>query len=306
MRIAAVDIGTNTARLLIADRRGGRSEDRVRRAVVTGLGRGVDRHGRFSAGPVARTLNVLRSFAEEIRHTGVDAARAVATSATRDAADGSEFLRRATDALGFRPEVLEGVEEAALAFAGATAGRSSTGRVLVVDVGGGSTELVLGRDRPEWVRSVDIGSVRLTERCLPRRPASAADLAAARAEVDRLLAPARPPAPAAEVIGVAGTVTSLAAMTLGLRRYDRDRVDGSRLRREDVERLIARLARLDLTRTAAIPSLDPARAPVILGGAVVVAETLAALDADALTVSEHDLLDGIVLTVGRERSPRGE
>jgi len=283
---AAVDIGTNSMRLLVVDGEGaelGRWEE------VTGLGRGVDGTGRLSEEAVARTLAVLSRYGRTIAEAGADHVRAVATSASRDAANAGEFLDRAEAALGVRPEVVAGVEEARLSFAGATAGARGAAPYVVVDIGGGSTELV-------WeggAASVDIGSVRLTERLLPDRPASPAALRAAAGHVAGLLAPVGVE-PFRTALGVAGTWTSLAAVALSLPAFDRAAVDGTALTGEALAGLVESLARLTVEETAAIPALDPKRAPVILAGAVVAERVAAHLGADAVVVSTHDLLDGIV------------
>lgn len=289
---AAVDIGTNTVRLLIVDDEGA---EQVRLTRVTGLGKGTDASGRLAPDAIARTVGVLARYGDAMRSAGVRAARAVATSATRDAENRDEFLDAAEQALGIRPETITGIEEARLAFAGATAGMSGPGPFLVVDVGGGSTEFVWERDGTVDAVSVDIGSVRLTDRLLPERPASFDAVERAMRHVEALIVAGVGEVPAfGTVIGVAGTWTSLAAISLGLPAYDRDAVHRSRLARIDVDRLVERLASMTVEETAAIPSLDPARAPVILAGAVVAREAMRFLGATEVLVSEHDLLDGVI------------
>lgn len=289
-RAAAVDIGTNSTRLLIADVDAGTGvlADVERRAQVTALGRGVDRTGRLSPEAIERTARVLESYGRLIRAAGAEASRAAATSAARDAANGAEFLDAASAALGFRPEIIDGGEEAALVFLGAAGRSAGSGGAVVIDIGGGSTEMVTG----EGGVSVDIGSVRLSERRLPRHPAARSDLAAARREAARLLG--TPEAPRrSRGIGAAGTWTSLAALHLELDAYDPERVEGAVLDRASLEALVEGLASLTLKEKEALPSLDPARAPVILGGAVVAETALRILGLDRVTITEHDLLDGI-------------
>ena len=289
-RVAAVDIGTNSTRLLIADADAGAGvlADVERRAQVTALGRGVDRTGRLSPEAIERTARVLESYGRLIRAAGAEASRAAATSAARDAANGAEFLEAASAALGFRPEIIDGGEEAALVFLGAAGRFADSGGAVVIDIGGGSTEMVTGAGGV----SVDIGSVRLSERLLPRHPAARSDLAAARREAARLLE--TPEAPRrSRGIGAAGTWTSLAALHLELDAYDPERVEGAVLDRASLEALVERLASLTLPEKEALPSLDPARAPVILGGAVVAETALRILGLDRVTITEHDLLDGI-------------
>jgi len=305
VRVAAVDIGTNTVRLLVADvTAGGDVTWLHRRAMVTRLGQGVDATGTFSCEAVDRTVAALAELGDEARTRGWRIARAVATSATRDVADRDVFLDRAESVLGFRPEVIDGDEEAALAFAGATMGGGGDPPFLVIDPGGGSTEFVLGDDHPVYAASVDIGSVRLTERSLPRHPAPAGDVAAAGRHVDDLLAAGvRLPHRPQTVIGVAGTFTSLAALHLDLPAYDPDAVHGTVLDADDLKGLVARLALMSIDEVAVLPAIDPGRAPVLLGGAVVAERSLAHVGAPQITVSERDNLDGIA--AGLYRSDAG-
>jgi exopolyphosphatase/guanosine-5'-triphosphate,3'-diphosphate pyrophosphatase len=291
---AAVDIGTNSMRLLVVDAAGGEIGRWQR---VTGLGLGVDSTGRLSPDAIERTVDVLALYGELMRSNGVVRARAVATSASRDAANRDEFFDRAERALGLRPELIEGVEEAALSFAGATLDAPGDGPFVVSDIGGGSTELVYRVDGAVTGMSVDIGSVRLTERLLPDHPADFDQLEAAGRLVDELLANANVPTDDAVVIGVAGTWTSLAAISLGLAAYDREAVHHAALSRDVVDHLVLWLAALDVDETAAIPALDPARAPVILAGAVVARGVMRRLAAGEVIVSEHDLLDGVVASL---------
>lgn len=295
MRCAVVDIGTNTARLLIADVGAGRVADIERRAEVVALGEGVDRSGLLSEAAVARTVALLGEYQEAIARHGAESVRVVATSATRDAGNAEAFLSRAEAVLGMRPEIIDGVEEAALAFRGALAAFPPSGVTLVIDPGGGSTEFVVGDATPTTATSVDIGSVRLTERLLPERPADPDRVAAAGAEVARMFAAVPLPGPPTRAIGVAGTFTSLAAIHLGLAAYDRTRVHGTTLTLGDLEGLIERLAPMSVAETAALPSLEPGRAPVLLGGAVVACEAVRRSGLGRVTVSESDLLDGVVL-----------
>lgn len=292
---AAVDIGTNSMRLLIVDDDGA---ERHREARVTGLGRGVDRSGRLSDEAVGRTVEVLTHYGELMREAGVDRARAVATSATRDATNREAFLDAAERALGMRPEAISGEEEAGFAFVGATEGVTASGPHLVLDIGGGSTEFVWSGGNGIEAVSVNIGSVRLTDRMLPDRPARFDQLEAAMRHVESLFADEVREVPSVgTAIGVAGTWTSLSAIALGLPEYDRDTVHHSTMDRLELDRLVERLAGMSIEETAAIPSLDPARAPVILAGAVVARETMRFLGVSSVLVSEHDLLDGIVASL---------
>lgn len=290
---AAVDIGTNSMRLLIVEG----DEEIHREATVTGLGRGVDRTGELQPGPTERTLAVLQEYGDRCRRLGVDTLRAVATSASRDASNADAFLDRAEEALGVRPEVISGESEAALSFAGATADAPSGPPHLVVDIGGGSTEFVWSDDDRVEAVSIDIGSVRLTERVAMDRPATFEELHSATGVVENALRTAAIPDREWSVLGVAGTWTSLAAIDARLPAYDRTVVHHWRMNRRAVDRLVALLASLTLEQTESIPSLDPARAPVILAGSVVAREAMRRVGANEIVVSEHDLLDGVLASI---------
>jgi len=293
-----VDIGTNTVRLLVAEAGERGIEDIERLVEIVGLGVGVDATGRFDPERVEAALAVLEAYGGRARELGVERVGAVATSATRDADDGAAFLARASQALGHPVEVITGIEEAALSFRGASRGLALAA-TLVIDPGGGSTEFVLGTETPRYSVSIDIGSVRLTERLLPERPAPAERVAAAAAEVAEMFGLVRLPSLPDRVIGVAGTFTSLSAIDLGLDAYDPETVHGSVLSLDALDRLVARLSALTVDETAAIPSLDPRRAPVLLGGAIVAREALRVSGLSEAMVSEHDLLDGIVMGLRR-------
>jgi exopolyphosphatase / guanosine-5'-triphosphate,3'-diphosphate pyrophosphatase len=294
VRVGVVDIGTNTVRLLVADVDGLSVTDIHRESVVVGLGTGVDRAGRFDPAAIARTLASIDRFGDLLESAGPVRRRAVATSASRDAADAPEVLARIADRLGVAPEVITGSEEAALSFVGATTGLPGPSPSLVIDPGGGSTEFVVGADSVSGAASIDIGSVRLTERHLPDRPATRAQLEAARVHVSGLFA-AVPRMDAARVIGVGGTFTTLGAIDLGLAVHDRGRVHGTRVPLRRLDAIVERLAALTVEATAAIPSLDPGRAPVLLAGAVVAAEAIRQTGHAAVSVSEADLLDGLAV-----------
>ena len=292
--IGALDIGSNSIRLMVVAADGSVIR---RESEVTGLARGVDAHGALSDEAVASSLIVLARFADVMAHDGVTRFAAVATSAARDARNGPEVMRSIAGVLGREPSIIDGEDEALLSFSGATSGAGRTGRQVVVDIGGGSTEVVEGEVHVTWSHSYDMGSVRLTDRSLPGRPASAAQLSAASAEVDRVLSETPIRIRAEDVIGVAGTFTSLAAMHLGLGRYDPDAVHGTILTRGDIDALVGRLAALTIAQTAEIPSLEPRRAPVILAGTVVAQRVMEALGAERVFVSEYDLLDGLAARV---------
>jgi exopolyphosphatase/guanosine-5'-triphosphate,3'-diphosphate pyrophosphatase len=270
-RVAAVDLGTNSSRLLVADVANGRVDALVRRTVVTRLGEGVDASRRLLPAAVERVHAVLGEYRAELDGLGATRARAVATSAVRDSANGAEFLRGIEAAFGFETRLLDGDEEARLTRLGVGAIDDGT---LVVDVGGGSTELILGVFRV----SLDVGSTRVTERFLHSDPPHRDEVAAARAHVAALL-------PALDVraaVGVAGTVQQLEALA-------------GPLTSAAVERQLERLASLPLKTRREVDGLEPARAPVIVGGAIVVAEVLAAYRFEELAFSVRDLLDGVAL-----------
>jgi exopolyphosphatase/guanosine-5'-triphosphate,3'-diphosphate pyrophosphatase len=288
--VAAIDIGSNSVRLLILDSDGMQI---VRETNVTALGRGVDATGRFQDDTMAATLDVMRSYTAAISDCGVDNVRAVATSASRDAANGAELMRSIADILGTSPEIISGDVEAGLAFAGATAHVNGAPPFLVIDIGGGSTEFVFGVSEPVYSVSVDIGSVRLTDRRLPDRPPTAIQLGEASAHVDALFSTVALPGTPRTVIGTAGTFTSLGAINLGLDQYDRDAVHESTLSRLDIKELIAELSVLTVAQTAAIPALDPHRAPVILAGAVIADRASVVAGADHILVSVYGLLKAV-------------
>lgn len=291
MTTAAIDIGTNTVRLLIV---GDDGQDVDRRYVVTGLGRGVDKTRAFRSDSVAHSLGVLRTYRDAMDAHGVTALRAVATSATRDVVDGGAFLDAAEQTLGLRPEVITGDEEARLSFLGSLRGGHGAPPYLVIDVGGGSTEFIYGSREPEVATSINMGSVRLTERVLTEQPATDL-LRVARKEADHAFAALDFPGSIGKGIGVGGTFTTL--VTMDRRVPYTEVVEGETLTRDQVGALIDRMARVTVAETAAFTGIDPARAPVILGGAVVVERAMAAAGLDAVTASEYDLLDGIALAL---------
>ncbi len=291
---AAVDIGTNSMRLLVVDDQG---FERGRWARVTGLGNGVDASGRLADDAIERTVAVLAEYGRIMSDAGVDAARAVATSASRDAENREDFFDQAERALGVRPDMIPGTEEAALSFHGATAGASGRPPYLVVDIGGGSTEFVYERSGEVVATSVDIGSVRLTDRMLAERPVPFDRFEEASIHVEKAISVVDMPSAIGTCIGVAGTWTSLSAIAQELPAYDRDRVHDSVVTRTQVDHVAMKLATMSIEETAAIPALDPARAPVILAGIVVAREVMRYLSLSDVTVSEHDLLDGVVASL---------
>lgn len=288
MSTGAVDIGTNTVRLLIRDG----DAELERRVVIVGLGVGVEATGRLSAEAMERAATVLAEYGSLLDRHGATRRRAVATSACRDAANSGEFLARVAALIGVRPEVIPGEEEAALSFRGAARAVPGGGPTLVIDPGGGSTEFVYGTEFVEYARSVDIGSVRLNDRMPSGRPAPARVVAAAREAVQEELAAIHLPGIPQRIIGVAGTYTSLAAIHLGLAKYDRKRVHGATLSVAAIDAMVERFAGLTLEETAALPSMDPKRAPVMLSGAILAAEAVR-VGGEEVIVSEYDLLDAL-------------
>lgn len=290
MIVGAVDIGSNSVRMLIRD---GYETELERRVEVTGLASGVDATGLLDSERLEATIEILTEYGQMLDGHAVVRRAAVATSASRDATNGADAMTQFAQALGVVPEIISGEREAHLSFGGATHGKDG-GSTVVIDIGGGSTEVVVGsHGTPMWTHSYDIGSVRLTDRSLSSRPATARELEAARMEMRSVLTTADLPEVGSEGIGVGGTFTSLAAMHLGLETYDRTAVDGSVLNLHILERLVTHLASMTVEETAAIPSLHPRRAPVILSGAVVAHEVTQALGIETVVVSERDLLDGV-------------
>ncbi len=292
MRVAAIDQGTNTTRLLVADVEDGGLRELVRRTEITRLGEGVDERHRLLPLPVARVRNVLTDYRREAERLGAERTLLVATSAVRDAENGEAFLGEVEWSYGFATQLLTGDEEAALMLRGV--GEIEPG-TLVLDIGGGSTELVTLDSRT----SLDVGAVRLTERYLHSDPPTPDELDACAHYVRTQL----PPLDATSAVGVAGTITSLAALDLGLDEYDRERVHGHELSLAGVERQLERLAALPLTQRRGVPALEPERAPVIVAGAVIAREVLTAYGLDAYRVSEHDILDGIALAAAELPEP---
>ena len=284
--VAAVDIGTNSTRLLIADG----TREVARESIVTRLGEGVDRSGRLSDDAQQRVLDVLARFREQI---GDARGAAVMTSAVRDAANGDAFAARVRETLGFEARVLSGDEEARLTFAGATSERHGAQRILVIDIGGGSTELVLGRaGEVSWHTSLQVGVVRHSERHLHSDPPTSAELDALRADM-------RFDAPAAEVdvaIAVAGTPTQAAAIDLGLTHYDPERIEGHVLTAQTLAEQLDRLAALTLAERQNVRGLDPARAPVIVAGIAILVEVVRCYGLSSVEASERDILWGLALS----------
>jgi exopolyphosphatase/guanosine-5'-triphosphate,3'-diphosphate pyrophosphatase len=305
MRVAVIDFGTNSTRLLVADVAGGRVTELDRRTNVTRLGQGVDATGRLADEAIERVLATVAGYRAAIDDLGAERIVAVATSAVRDSANGDEFRARLRDGFDIDARTISGDQEAQLTFLGATSGRADGDETLVIDIGGGSTELVVGRAgaEPEFHVSTQAGSVRQTERHLPSDPVPASELQPLRDEVRGIIEAAAPEDVRNSVeagIAVAGTATSLAAIDQGLDPYDPDRVHGYSLTLAAAERILAMLAGLPLERRRAVPGLHPDRAPTIVAGAAILAEAMGAFALDAVEVSEADILHGVALSAAAE------
>lgn len=297
MRVAVLDIGSNSIRLLVADiAPDGAVTERERRSVVTRLGHGVDAQGQLSEEAAERTLAVLTDYSEAIKRCGCERNLAVLTSAVRDATNGAQFSAR-VGALGLDAKVLTGDEEAKLSFLGAMSGRERTSEPgVVVDIGGGSTEFVVGSDHtPTFHTSLQAGVVRMSERHIHTDPPTPAELDAVRADVQQVFATGLPPALRDSVqrgIAVAGTATSAAAIDQRLDPYDSAKVHGYELKRSTVEGLLTLLAGMDEPKRQQVPGLHPDRAPTIVAGMILLSEAMGAFGLDEVEVSEHDILRG--------------
>ena len=297
-RVAAIDCGTNSIRLLVADITGETLTDLVREMRIVRLGQDVDRTGRLAPEALDRTLGALADYTATLRELGAERVRMCATSATRDASNRAAFVDGVRDILGVEPEVVTGDEEAALSFGGATRGpaRDLPSPYLVVDIGGGSTEFVLGTDTVDAQRSVDIGCVRLTERHLRHDPPTPDEVAAATADVEAALDVVAGTVAldrAATLLGLAGTVTTVAGIALGLDAYDADRIHLSRISAADVAAVAGRLLSMSHDERAAVPVMHPGRVDVIGAGALILLTIMERTGATEVVVSEHDILDGI-------------
>jgi exopolyphosphatase/guanosine-5'-triphosphate,3'-diphosphate pyrophosphatase len=295
-RVAAIDCGTNSIRLLISDVTDDHKTDLLREMRIVRLGQDVDRTGHLSEDAIARTLGATREYAELIAMFGASQVRFCATSAVRDADNAEAFGDGIEGILGVRPVVLAGLDEARASFLGATRDLERV-RTLVIDIGGGSTELVVGTgDDIEWSVSLDIGSVRLTERFLPGDPPSVTEVTDCMHHVDSVLAPlAAQLDPVGSVVGVAGTVTTVAAHSLALPSYDSATIHLARLSLDDVRAACLSLVQMSVADRRALPFMHPGRADVIGAGALILDRIvdILPLATDTLVASEHDILDGI-------------
>ncbi|WP_327403494.1 Ppx/GppA family phosphatase [Streptomyces sp. NBC_01288] len=313
-RVAAVDCGTNSIRLLVADvdPATGQLVDLDRRMTIVRLGQGVDKTGRLAPEALERTFAACRDYAAVIKELGAERLRFVATSASRDASNRDDFVRGVLDILGVEPEVITGDEEAELSFTGAT--KELTGRddlakpYLVVDIGGGSTEFVVGDDAVRAARSVNIGCVRMTERHLVRDgkvtdPPTPDQITAMRADIEAALDLAEQTVPLREartLVGLAGSVTTVSAIAQNLPEYDTDAIHHSRVSYDRVREITESLLRSTHAERAAVPSMHPGRVDVIGAGALVLLSIMERVGATEVVVSEHDILDGIAFKAAEE------
>ncbi|WP_327183457.1 Ppx/GppA phosphatase family protein [Streptomyces sp. NBC_01334] len=310
-RVAAVDCGTNSIRLLVADAdpETGELVDLDRRMTIVRLGQGVDRTGRLAPEALERTFAACREYAAAVKEYGAQRLRFVATSASRDAENRDEFVRGVLDILGVEPEVITGDQEAEFSFTGATKeleGRADLAKpFLVVDIGGGSTEFVVGDDRVRAARSVDVGCVRMTERHLVvdgkvTDPPTAGQIAAMRADIEAALDLAERTVPLREahtLVGLAGSVTTVAAIALGLDAYDSTKIHHARIGLDRVRSISDDLLRATHEQRAAHPAMHPGRVDVIAAGALVLLAIMERIGAQEVVVSEHDILDGIAWSI---------
>jgi len=303
-RVAAIDCGTNSIRLLVAEISEGALSEIDRQMVIVRLGEGVDRTGEFSPAALERTFAACDTYAEVITAADVQAVRFVATSASRDVSNRDEFIRGVRSRLGVEPEVITGAEEALLSFSGAVGGLAAgmaPAPRLVVDIGGGSTECVLGDEVPNASWSADIGCVRMTERHLHADPPTPEQVSATRSDIARALDEVEIHVPldqSASMIGLAGTVTTVSAIAHGLSDYDPAFLHGSVITSAQIDEVVERLLVMPRVERAAIPVMHPGRVDVIAGGGLVLQEVLARTGLDRVVVSETDILDGIARSLG--------
>ena len=296
-RVAAVDCGTNSIRLLIADITGDNFKEVLRTMEIVRLGQGVDQNKAFNPDAINRTLNAVRLFKDQIASTGVEKIRFCATSATRDATNRNLFIDGVRDILGIEVEVIPGEEEAELSFIGATKElRQSDSPFLVVDIGGGSTEFVFGGQKVDFAKSVNIGCVRMSERHLNTQPPSMAQIAQAIVDIDIAIAQAAAVVPittAKTLVAVAGTATTVAAAALELNDYDRQMIHLSRVSASNVHKVAASFQSMNKDQIASLGFMHPGRVDVITAGSLVLSRIMAATGASEFVASESDILDGM-------------
>jgi exopolyphosphatase / guanosine-5'-triphosphate,3'-diphosphate pyrophosphatase len=301
LRVAAIDCGTNSIRLLIADIENGKLTDVIRTMVIVRLGEGVDKTGEFSQAALTRTFAAIDTFADLIAAHKPELLRFVATSASRDVSNRDEFIDGIANRLGIEPDIISGDEEASLSFLGATADlinfdQAPTAPFLVIDIGGGSTEFVLGTTKPTAAVSTNVGCVRMTERHLVSDPPTADQIAAATADIDAAIDQAYLAVPITEaktLIGLAGSVTTVAALALGLKEYDSEAIHGSRISAQAVHSVTQELLSMTREQRATLGPMHEGRIDVIGSGALVLDRIMARTGLSEVVVSERDILDGI-------------
>jgi len=302
-RVAVIDVGTNSTRLLVADVEDGRVSPLERRSTVTRLGRGVDLSGRLASEAIEDVCRAIGGYIGLIEELGAETVDAIATSAVRDADNGSAFVAELRERFALSARVLDGEEEARSTYLGATSEALPTEPTLVLDIGGGSTELVVGSgSEVSFHDSLQVGVVRHTERHIASDPPTAGELEALATDVRGLIEESvGAGVEARQGIAVAGTPTSLAAVELGLEPYDPSRVHGHVLVLPSIQRMLSRLASVPLAERVEIPGLHPDRAPNIVAGVVILVETMRAFGLEEITVSEHDILYGTALAAASRR-----
>lgn len=303
MRVAAIDCGTNSIRLLIADVSGENFREIYRDMEIVRLGQGVDKTGQFHPDAIARTLSAVDKYVLEIARRGVEKIRFCATSATRDATNRQLFIDGVVEKLGIAPEVISGEEEAFLSFTGATKELpDSLAPFLVIDIGGGSTEFVLGNQNVIEARSVNIGCVRMSERHFLNDPATATEIESARVDIQKAIIDASQQVDikgAKSLIAVAGTATTVAAAALDLPTYDRHSIHLSRISAEKTHQVSEMFLRMNRNERAALGYMHPGRVDVIGAGSLVLSEIMKATGAKEFIASESDILDGMAWSLGK-------
>lgn len=297
-RVAAIDVGTNSTRLLVGEEHPDLFRTIERRMIITRLGQGVDRTRRLQPEALQRTLKVVAEYAASCGELGVERLRVIGTSAVRDAVNRSEFFDGVRKLTGQSPELLSGEEEARATFLGVRSDLFERDPIVVVDIGGGSTELSYGTDEPERLISLDVGCVRMFEKHLASDPPSASELDALRAEVNEQLAKAKAQLgipSGSPLVGVAGTVTQLATLKAGLTKEDPSVVHHMALTHGDVRRLARRLETLPAEKRSRVKGLEAGRVDVIVAGAEILQAVMEAFDAPEVLVSEKDILDGLII-----------
>jgi exopolyphosphatase/guanosine-5'-triphosphate,3'-diphosphate pyrophosphatase len=304
-RVAVLDIGTNSTRLLVADVKGGRVSPLERRSTVTRLGRGVDLSGHLASEAIEDVCGAIGGYMGLLEELGAETIVAIATSAVRDAGNGSAFIAELRERFALSARVLDGEEEARLTYLGATSESAPSEPTLVIDIGGGSTELIVGTGtKISFHDSLQAGVVRHSERCISSDPPTAGELEALATNVRGLIEQAfGAEVEARQGIAVAGTPTSLAAVELGLEPYDPSRVHDHVLELPSIQRMLSQLASVPLAERVEIPGLHPDRAPTIVAGVVILVETMRAFGLEEVIVSEHDILYGAALAAAQNPSP---